>query len=278
MKSLNKFQFTLITFVVLVALFFVIFFAKKTPGKSEVADKAESNTEKVNLDQVVTKKIAALPDSLKLKFTELNKAINSNPKQISTYDSMMKFWDKLFQPDIAAFYMEKKAEISPSDSNWFETGTRFLTSVQFVKDPSLAKVLVLQAGKSFEKGLKLNPNNVEAKIKLASCYLEDEKDPMKGISLLREIEKTDSNNINLQLTFGYASFKSGQWDRAIKRFNKVLELNPEYLDAYIYLADVYERKGDKEMTIKTLEAYSKKLNNQEAKKEIEKYINKLKNS
>ncbi len=42
---------------------------------------------------------------------------------------------------------------------------------------------------------------------------------MKGIALLRDVEKTDSNNVKLQLTFAFFSVKSQQWDKAIKRFN-----------------------------------------------------------
>lgn len=279
MKSLNKLQLIVVIFSLLSALFFVIFFANKTPQKKEDhTAKPELPTKGLDLEKFTDQKIALLPDSLKKTFNALNVSINENKTKIAPYDSMMRFWDRLFQPFVSAVYMEKKASAFPSDSSWFESGNRFLSSIQFVNQAEHAKALLLHAIQSFEKGLKLNPNNVDARIRLASCYLEDEKDPMKGISMLREIEKTDSNNMNLQLTFGFASFRSGQWDRAIRRFNKVLELNPEYLEAYLYLADVYEKKGDKAMTIKTLEEYYRRVPDKEAKNEILKYIDKLKNS
>ena len=67
--------------------------------------------------------------------------------------------------------------------------------------------------------------------------MEDGKDPMKGIGLLREVEKTDSNNVKLQLTFAFFSVKSQQWDKAIKRFNKVLIIAVSYTHL-----DVYKRQ------------------------------------
>jgi len=99
---------------------------------------------------------------------------------------------------------------------------------------------------------------------------------MKGITILREIEKTDSNNINLQLNFAFFSEKSGQWDRAIKRFEKVLKIKPDFIEAYLHLADAYEQKGDKGKAIESLEEYLKKTDDTTAKTEIQEYINKLK--
>jgi tetratricopeptide (TPR) repeat protein len=106
--------------------------------------------------------------------------------------------------------------------------------------------------------------------------VEGTSDPMKGITLLREIEKTDSNNVDLQLAFAAFSSKSGQMDKAIIRFEKVLKLKPDYLEAYLYLADAYEKKGDKQKAIIALESYSSLIEDEGVKKEIKKYINQLK--
>ena len=43
---------------------------------------------------------------------------------------------------------------------------------------------------------------------------------------------------------------SGQYDRAIGRFEKVATLQPENLEAILMLAEVYERKADKANAIK----------------------------
>jgi tetratricopeptide (TPR) repeat protein len=46
---------------------------------------------------------------------------------------------------------------------------------------------------------------------------------------------------------------SGQTDRAIEQFRKVLELNPNYLIARSFLAEAYEQKGDFVSAIETIE-------------------------
>jgi cytochrome c-type biogenesis protein CcmH/NrfG len=128
----------------------------------------------------------------------------------------------------------------------------------------------------FSKGLKLKPNDVDARIMLASCFVEGSQDPMQGITMLREVEKTDSNNVKLQLSFAFFSVKSGQLDKAIARFNKVLKVDSNYIEAYLHLADAYERQGKIPETISALEKYSEKTTDVTAKVEIEKYIQQLK--
>lgn len=112
---------------------------------------------------------------------------------------------------------------------------------------------------------------------LASCYIEGSDNPMEGIKKLKEIEKTDSNNLKLQLTFAFFSVKSGQLDKAINRFNNVLKIDSNYIEAYLHLADAYEQLDNKIKTIEMLEKYSAKTTDPTAKIEINKYIQQLKN-
>jgi tetratricopeptide (TPR) repeat protein len=51
--------------------------------------------------------------------------------------------------------------------------------------------------------------------------------PMEGITLLRELIQKDSANVDAQYYLGLFSVKSGQYDKAINRFNTVLKLRPE---------------------------------------------------
>jgi len=56
--------------------------------------------------------------------------------------------------------------------------------------------------------------------------------------------------VKLQLTFAFFSVKSQQWDKAIRRFNNVLKIDPLYIEAYLHLADAYEQQGQKEKQLK----------------------------
>jgi predicted Zn-dependent protease len=191
-------------------------------------------------------------------------------------DSVVVFWDKLKRPDLAAFYTEELAKKESKVANWLKAGNRYYYAIQFIQDKTAIPVLYQSASRCFAIGLELEPNNVDAKIMLASCYVEGSEDPMEGIKRLKEIEKTDSNNVKLQLTFAFFSVKSGQLDKAITRFNNVIKIDSNYIEAYLHLADAYEQKNNTEKTIEMLAKYSAKTTDVTARIEIEKYIQQLK--
>ncbi len=191
-------------------------------------------------------------------------------------DSIISFWDKNKRPDIASFYFEKKVSGINKSVDWFKAGDRYYYSVRFIKDPEEKPLLYSSAMRCYEKGLKLEPNNADAKIMLASCLVEGSPDPMKGISMLREIEKTDSNNVTLQLNFAFFSVRSQQWDKAIRRFEKVLQIDSTYIEAYLHLADAFEQSGQISKTIEMLEKYKSKTDDAMTREEIGKYIEQLK--
>lgn len=192
------------------------------------------------------------------------------------YDSLSSSWSKLKRPDLAAHYAEKSAGVKNKAEDWFMAGNRYYYSVQFTQDKSEMPILYLRAIQCFKKGLALDPKNTDARIMLASCYVESSGNPMEGVNQLREIERTDSNNVKLQLTFAFLSTKSRQFDKAINRFNKVLLIDSTYLEAYLHLADAYEQLGETKKTIEVLEKYASKTPDITSQLEIKKYIDQLK--
>lgn len=206
----------------------------------------------------------------------LSKDVFTKYKALQVDDSIIAFWTALRRPDLAAYFVEKKAAASKSAATWFEAGNRYYYAVQFMQDQSESSALMQSAARAFSKGLELEPTNTDAKIMLASTYVDSGSDPMKGISILREIEKVDSNNVKLQLSFAFFSLRSGQLDKAIARFKKVLVIDPSYIEAYIRLAEVYEQQGNKEGTIEMLELYASKTEDATARTEIEQVIKQLK--
>lgn len=263
MTKVKKTQ--LIIIVAAAVLFVLLYFAPKHSEGSaheKTADTSVKNTE--TIDAFVKSAIGNLSSDLKPKAEDKN------------LDSLVAFWDKNKRPDIASFYFEKKVSTLNKASDWFKAGDRYYYSVRFIKDPDEVPILYSSAMRCYDSGLKLEPNNTDAKIMLASCFVEGSSDPMKGISMLREIEKTDSNNVTLQLNFAFFSVRSQQWDRAVKRFEKVIQIDSTYIEAYLHLADAYEQMGQKEKTIEVLEKYKLKTDDAMTRDEIDKYIQQLK--
>lgn len=255
-------------------LFVLLYIAPKIAPKHTDGDGHDHASEKAVISTNAT---------LDVYLTTAQKNIETGKKQqsdkllaLKNYDSLVVFWDKLKRPDLASFYVEESAKKNATAANWLKAGNRYYYAIQFSQDKTEVPVLYESAMRCFNKALALDPKNTDAKIMLASCYVEGTADPMQGISRLKEVEKTDSNNVKLQLTFAFFSVKSRQLDKAITRFNKVIEIDSNYVEAYLHLADAYEQQGNTDKTIEMLHKYSAKTNDVTARIEIEKYIQLLK--
>ena len=272
MKSVSKLQYLIIGSSIL--LFVLLFIANKKPEKKaeELMPGKPNAAAVVDVKTFVDAQISVMPDSLKKMYGTLEK----NTKDTTGINAVVTFFNTHSMPVPAAWYYQKKSELLNTTKAWFDAGNRYFYSVRFVRDKNQSASLYQSAMRCYEKSLEKDPANIEAKIQLASCYVEGSQDPMKGITMLKEVEKNDSNNIQVQMVLGGFAVKSGQLDKAEARYLKVLKLKPEYLEAYLFLADVYERKADKKKTIETLEKYLSLTPDKEIKEEIKKYIDQLK--
>lgn len=273
MTTARKIQLTLV--VIAIGLFVLLFIAPKThSNKVNVAEVKTEPTATIDAFLNITEKTLSLTE--KNSYDSLIRIANQSAID-TAFTTVVQFWDKRKRPDLASFFVEKTAIRKKSSSEAYaKAGDRYYYSVRFTKDQNEIPALYQSAMRCYEKATELNSKNIDAKIQLAACYVEGSQDPMKGITLLREIEKTDSNNVKLQLNFAFFSIKSQQWDRAIKRFEKVLQIDPLFIEAYLHLADAYEQKGDKNKTIEMLEKYANVTTDAMAKQEVLKYIEQLK--
>jgi len=273
--KLNKAQASVIIGSVIVIVL-LLFANTKIPKKEVGAGLSEhSGSGKSTLDKLLEETKNGLSAGEKQKLKELEALLTVSSNKTEAFENVVHVWDSLQKPVLAAHYKEQEAIAFSTEKNWEEAGNRYYSATRIVKEADRS-ILYDKAIECFEKTLQNNPGNTNVKIDLASCYVEKGSDPMKGIGMLREVEKTDSNNVKLQLSFAFFSLKSGQWDRAIHRFNKVLELQPDYAEVYWYLADAYTQKGDKANTIASLEKFVAATKDIALRKEIQGYINKLK--
>lgn len=266
----------LITAVVLFVLLFIA--PKKHLAKAETPEADEhaghSHETEATIESFLVNATKSLSLKEKTSFDDLVAAAEKSTVD-TAFIPVIQFWDRLKRPDFASYYAEKIADRKQTASAYAKAGDRYFYSVRFVKDAAEIPALYQSAMRCYEKALKKEPSNVDAKIQLAACYVEGSTDPMKGIALLREVEKVDSNNVKLQLSFAFFSVKSGQWDKAINRFEKVLEIDPMYIEAYLHLADAYEQQGQNARTIEMLQKYAGLTTDATAKQEVLKYIEQL---
>ena len=274
MTTIRKTQIGLL--ITAVVLFVLLFLAPKThTGELETKVDEKETTVVASLETFITMATKSLKPEEKTAYDALVNSAKSS-KVDTAFVPVVQFWDKQKRPDFAAYFVEQIAERSQTSLAYSKAGDRYYYAVRFTKDENEIPALYQSAMRCYQKAVDKDAKNVDAKIQLAACFVEEAKDPMKGIGMLREVEKTDSNNVKLQLTFAFFSVKSQQWDKAIKRFDKVLEIDPLYIEAYLHLADAYEQQGQTNKTIEMLEKYASLTEDAMAKQEVLKYIEQLK--
>ncbi len=258
-----------------IILFVLLFIAPKVSSSKKIDALPPVQSEVASIETFLSMALKSLKTEEKTTYdTLMNHAQKSTTD--SAYKNIVQFWDKQKRPDFAAYFVEKIASKKQTTESYTLAGDRYYYAVRFIKDNNEVPALYKAAQSCYQKAIDLDAKNTEAKIQLASCYVETGQDPMKGIGLLKEIEKVDSNNVKLQLTFAFFSVKSGQLDKAITRFNNVLRIDPLYIEAYLHLADAYEQQGKTDKTIEMLEKYATVTDDAMAKSEVLKYIEQLK--
>ncbi|HVE61707.1 MAG TPA: tetratricopeptide repeat protein, partial [Chitinophagaceae bacterium] len=144
------------------------------------------------------------------------------------------------------------ARLENSEKSLTFAAQLFLNNLKTERNQALKNWKALQAKDLFERSLKLNPGNDSAQVGLGATYLFGNigDNPMEGILKIRQVAEKDSTNVYALMTLGEASVLSGQSDKAIERFQKIVELQADNLEAILSLADIYEREKNKEEAVK----------------------------
>ncbi|MGN6477045.1 MAG: tetratricopeptide repeat protein, partial [Flavipsychrobacter sp.] len=114
------------------------------------------------------------------------------------------------------------------------------------------------------------------KMALAAAYIEGAGETMQGVQLLLGIIREKPDNIPANLMLGRLAIQSGQFDKAVQRFETVLKQEPENTEAMYFLAEAYKGKGDKAKAIELFEKCKQLVNKPDFTKEIDQYINSFK--
>ncbi len=102
-------------------------------------------------------------------------------------------------------------------------------------------------------------------------------DPMEGIMSLRQIAEEHPNNPKAQFYLGLFSIQSGQYKKAVERFQRVVELDPGNADAYRFLGDAYRSLGDTLETVAAYRAYLERSPDGEAISEVQALVDQWSN-
>ncbi len=262
-----------------VVLTAVIYLLPKTPqgtGSKPVETSLEADVTGFSIEEYLEERRKALPSDTAERVKSLEEAIRDQPSDTQAFDSIARIWDDRREHGLAAWYFERKATLTETESDWVNASYRYFDAFKMSSDSIQASFYFGKAERSYTKVLELNPKNLNAKTDLALIYTQNQEQPMKGIMMLREVVAEDPKHENAQLNLGFLSMKSGQYDKAVERFKTVLEINPSRIEMYLYSGEAYLRMGNKEKALEQFNIFKNLSNDTEMIKEVDSYLEKIK--
>jgi tetratricopeptide (TPR) repeat protein len=258
------------------------FFGRTVPDKKPVPETAANAAEAViSADTILFHSKEGLPVEQAARITALeNSVVRGDVKgqKLDLYHQLAHFWRdtaRVFEP--YAWYEGESARLENSEKSLTFAAHLFLDNLRGEENAALKRWKATQAKDLFERSLKINPGNDSSTVGLGACYIFGNiaDNPMEGILKVRAVADKDSTNIYAQSILGYGSMISGQYDRAISRFQTIVRIQPGNLEAIMILADLYERKGDKASAINWYNKATPYIKNAALKTEVEKRIEEL---
>ena len=151
------------------------------------------------------------------------------------------------------------------------------TTIAFITGIVLLTVLLLLAKhKPTVEIADLQKIDLDRKVDSAVALVNSGENPMQGIFILRSVLEEDSNHIGAIMQLGVFSIQSGQYEKALARFDKVLGLDESVADAYFYKGLALGGLNRRDEAIEILEEYLTMVDDEVAVREVNKYINELK--
>jgi len=260
-------------------------FGRTVPEKKPVSSSSVSE-DVISTDTILSQAKKRLTPEQEARINALEHSVvrgDVKEQQINVFHRLSQFWSdtgQLFEP--YAWYEGQAARLENSEKSLTFAAHLFLQNLRGENDAALREWKATQAKDLFERSLKINPNNDSSIVGLGACYIFGgiSATPMEGILRVRSVVQKDSTNIFAQEVLGHGSMLSGQYDKAISRFETVYRLsgnNTETkLEASLMLAEAFEKMGNSALAIDWYEKSLGLIKNEEIKAEIKKRIDQLK--
>ena len=192
------------------------------------------------------------------------------------------FWkDSVPNPILHYYYASKLAKLDNTEKSLTFAAHSILGYLAFEQNHDLQHWLAGEGKQLFEKALVLNASNDSSIVGLGGCIMYgaptgDDGNPMAGIMKVREVAERDSTNMHAQYMLGVGGIISGQFDKAIERFEKVAKSGKgNHIEVLFKLAEACERAGNKEKAALTYQEIESEVANPAMKEELKKRIKTL---
>lgn len=268
-------------------LFGALFFFGKTVDPNKKNNKptpaaADAHDHAIEFNDILVEAKKLITPAQQQRITALENSVvrgDVKEQQLHVYHQLARFWkDSANIYILYAWYTGEAAKLDNSEKSLTFAAQLYVDNLLAVSEPDKQHWLAENAKVLLEKALEINPTNDSSKIGLGACYMlgNISDNPMEGILPVRAIAEKNPDNLYAQLVLGLGGKKSGQYAKAIERFEIIVKKQPSNWEAMWNLAECYELKGDKGTAIEWYEKVKKLIANPDAKKELDSRIKQLK--
>ncbi len=232
--------------------------------------------QEINLQEVSTVGKNTINTSLAAEITTLENDFKTAAAsdKVKIAQKLAQKWEDTEQTIPSALYLEIVANKEPDLKNWVLAGERFMKAFDLTRDSVLQPSLLQKANLAFKNAVAIDSTNTAAKTGLGITIVNGLGAPMEGIAMLLDVVKKDPKNLKANMSLGTFAIKSGQFDKAIVRFNDIIAQRPSP-DAYFYLATAYENLGKKQEAIAAYKNSKKLAANPTLSKFIDRRVEEL---
>ncbi|HHP7240932.1 MAG TPA: tetratricopeptide repeat protein [Cyclobacteriaceae bacterium] len=242
MKSLHKILLIAICLLVVVGLYqlpkSVVDNEKENISESKSSGLQSGENQEVH-DLAMNKESRKRINNLK---SQLNLDID-NEKKAKFADSLARLYFAFNQLDSGEIYSNRISDFLKNEEGLRKKITALYFGFNLIMEGVQAKGLGESIRKYINEYKKDYALDDELKNILAMTYVSSDN-PMKGIMMLREIVEEDSENVKALLNLGLLSMKTGQYEKAVQRLEKVRDLEPTNLQGRFSLAISYNELGN----------------------------------
>jgi tetratricopeptide (TPR) repeat protein len=246
---MNKSQWILISAAAL--LFAVLYFGfdTKPSAQKEIEKQRAGAFASTDISSMLVDAKSGLPPQATATVaaleSDVEKAVSDTAKA-AAYRQLSSQWYQMEKPGIAGYYAEKVAELTRDEEAWSIAGTTYSLCLQREQEEKIRSFCTEHAVQALEKAASLNPSNIQHKVNLALVYAENppKETPMKGILMLVDLNKQYPDDVLVLTQLGRLAIKTSQFDKAVQRLSRAVELSPENRTAVCLLTQAYEGLGE----------------------------------
>lgn len=177
---------------------------------------------------------------------------------------------------IAAYFQLQLAEKIQSSREWELAGQSIYTYAVQMQDTLRRDFLMAEAIRCFDQVLEKSPENRSATLYKGLALADRRESMMLAVPLLLQVVREDSANVLANYTLGMLAIESGQLDKALNRFEKLISLQPSNAEYHFQAARTSEMMGNKEIALNYYRASLELTSNPQIQEQLQEIIKQLK--